>query len=96
MPLSNKANRTLGIIKNTFINMTTDTLLNLYNTLPCPQLEHGNIIWGPFYITDQVKVENVQRAATRLLPSLRHLSYEQRLCAISQIQMATWRYNQCV
>ena len=63
--------------------MTTDTFLNLYKTLVHPQLENGNIIWGAFYIIDQGKVENVQRAATRLLPSIRHLSYEQRLCTLN-------------
>ena len=76
---TSKANRIIGIIKKTFTNMTSDIFLNLYKTLVCPQLEYVNAIWGPFYITDQIKVENVQRAATRLIPSIRHLSYELRL-----------------
>ena len=62
--------------------MTSDTFLNLYKTLVRPQLEYGNTIWGPFYTTDQIKVENVQRAATRLIPSIRHLSHEQRLLTL--------------
>ena len=32
-----------------------------------------------FYMLDQNKIENVQRAATRLVPSIKHLTYEQRI-----------------
>ena len=78
-----KANHTIGIIKKTFANMTSDTFLNLYQTLVRPQSEYGNTILGPFYTTYQIKVENVQRAATKLIPSIRHLSYEQRLCTLN-------------
>ena len=77
--VTSKANRTIGIIKKTFMNINTDTFLNLYKALIRPQLEYANVIWGPFYSVDQNKVENVQRAATRMIPSIRHLSYEQRL-----------------
>jgi len=77
--VTNKANRTIGIIRKTFLNLSANTFLNLYKALVCPQLEYGNAIWGPFYSVDQTKIENVQRAATTLVSSIRHLSYEQRL-----------------
>jgi len=48
----------------------------------CLQLDYGNAIWGPFYSVDQTKVENIRRAATRLVPFIRLLSYEQRLRAL--------------
>ena len=48
-------------------------------TLVHPHLEYGNVIWGPFYTLDQIKIENVQRMATRMVVSIKHLSYEQRL-----------------
>ena len=35
--------------------------------------------WGPSYKVDQKKVEQIQRRATRLVTSLRHLPYEDRL-----------------
>ena len=31
-------------------------------------LEYGNIIWGPYYVMDQRKLEGVQRHATKLIP----------------------------
>jgi len=76
------ANHVIGIIRKTFTNLSSDTFLSLYKSLVCLQLEYGNAIWGPFYSVDQTKVENVQRTATRLVPSIRHLSYEQRLRAL--------------
>jgi len=53
------------------------------------ELECGNTIWGPCILHHQsVKVyivENVQSifVATRLLPSIRHISCEQRLCMLN-------------
>ena len=47
-----------------------------------PLLEYGNTIWGPFYKGDMNIVESVQRRATRLVTSLRHLCYEDRLKAM--------------
>ena len=45
-------------------------------------LEYGNSVWGPFNRADQRLVERVQRRATRMIPSLRHLSYPDRLAAL--------------
>ena len=42
-------------------------------------LEYGNLIWGPFGKLDMKKVERVQRRATRLVQSVRHLPYSERL-----------------
>ena len=39
----------------------------------------NNIIWGPSHILDNQKVERIQRRATRIIPSLNHLSYHDRL-----------------
>ena len=44
-----------------------------------PHLEYGNLIWGPFNRTDQRLIEHVQRRATKLVPELKHLPYQERL-----------------
>jgi len=62
--------------------MNTYTFFSLYKVLIRPQLEYPNVIWGTFYSVDQNKVENVQRAATRLIPLIRHLFYKQKLRAL--------------
>ena len=57
----------------------TFTLPLLYKTLVRPHIEYGNLVWGPFNRADQKLVERVQRRATRLVSSIRHLPYEERL-----------------
>ena len=44
-----------------------------------PHLEYGNVIWGPFFAGDKKTVEAVQRRATKLIPELKDMTYEQRL-----------------
>ena len=44
--------------------------------------ENGNIIWHPRYRIDKIQIEKVQSRATKLIPHLRHLSYEARLQAL--------------
>ena len=46
--VTSKANRTLGLIKKSFINISKETFICLYKTLVRPQIEYGNVIWGPF------------------------------------------------
>ena len=74
-----KANTVLGIIKKSFITLDTQTLPLLYKSMVRPHLEYGNVIWGPHYKGDQVMVEKVQKRATKLIPCIRHLPYDQRL-----------------
>ena len=51
----------------------------LFATLVRPHLEYGNVLWHLRFKLDADKVERVQRRATRLLPGLSNLTYEQRL-----------------
>jgi len=44
-----------------------------------PHLEFGNVVWHPMLKKDQDTLESVQRTATKLVPSLNKLSYEERL-----------------
>ena len=37
------------------------------------------VIWGPHYKGEQVMVEQVQKRATKLIPCIQHLPYDQRL-----------------
>ena len=77
--VTSKALRSVGIIKKSFMSLTKETFLCLYKAIIRPQLEYGNVIWGPFSVLDQAKVERVQRRTTKLVPSIKHLSYQQRL-----------------
>ena len=50
----------------------------LFKSLITPILKYGNLLWGPFYSTDQQALEGVQRHATKLITSISHLSYSER------------------
>ena len=73
-----KANRILGLIKKSFVNLDTNSLPLLYKTLVRLHLEYGDIIWGPHYKEDQKAIEKVQERATKLIPSIQDLPYEER------------------
>ena len=74
-----KANSVLGLIKKSFALLDTTTLPLLFKSLVRPHLEYGNVIWGPHYIEDMKMIERVQRRATKTIPCLKNLSYEERL-----------------
>ena len=44
-----------------------------------PHLEYANAIWGPHFQADIIKVERVQRRATKMIDGLRNVSYQERL-----------------
>ena len=88
-----KANQILAVIRRSFELIDELTLPLLYKTLVRPHLEFGNVAWGPFNRADQLLVEHVQRRATRLVASLRHRPYEERLEALKLpllLPAATW------
>ena len=77
-----KANSILGLIRKSFVAFDKVSLGLLYKSLVRPHLEYCNVIWGPFYKGDVIKVEKIQRRATKLVPELKHLPYEDRLQAL--------------
>ena len=74
-----KATRVLAVIRRSFAQIDEVTLPLLFKSLVRPHLEYGNLVWGPFNRADQKAVERVQRRATRLMSSIRHLEYPTRL-----------------
>ena len=74
-----KANKILGLIKRTLTYMDDDNLSLLFKSLVRPHLEYANVVWALSYKGDLKKLEDVQRRATRLLPSLSGLDYSARL-----------------
>ena len=80
--VTKKANQMLGVIKRTYKTRDAITISTLYKSMVRPHLEYGNAIWGPCYMGDLKKVESVQRRATKLIPHLHDLPYEDRLRAL--------------
>ena len=75
-----KGNLPLALIKCSFLCVNMDTTIPLlYKTLVRPHLEHGNLIWGPFSHTDQKLIDWVQCRATKLVPGIKELPYQEHL-----------------
>ena len=76
---ASKANQMLALVRRSFQNIDTESLPLLYKTFVRTHLEYGNTVWGPFNRADQKLLERVQRRATKLVPSIKHLPYTDRL-----------------
>lgn len=74
-----KANRMLGLIRSTFTNLTPEILLPLYKCLVRPHLEYASPVWSPHFAYLIKQLERVQRRATKLVKSIKDLTYEERL-----------------
>ena len=74
-----KAMRVLGMIRRSFTKLDEETLKTLYCSFVRPHLEYCIHAWSPYFKKDIEVLEKVQKRATKLLPWLRNLSYEDRL-----------------
>ena len=74
-----KANRMLGLIKIGFSCLDKEIFMNLYPVLVRPLLEYCVQVWSPYKRKCVNLLEGVQRRATKLVPELRNLQYEERL-----------------
>ena len=86
----NKANQKIGLIRRSFMHLDKETFLMLYKSLIRPQLEYANQVWAPRLKKHKTLLENVQRRATKLVPGLEDLSYEERL---QELRLPTLAYR---
>ena len=76
-----KAYHVLGFIYKSFECKDSDAMVKLYKTLVPPIIKYkynNNPLWGPFYVIDNQNIERIQQKATRIIPSISHLSYHDR------------------
>ena len=74
-----KANRLLCLIRRSFTYLDEESLPLLYMSIVRPHLEYGNVAWCPKFKKETDMLEGVQRRATRMIPSLKGKTYEERL-----------------
>ena len=76
---ANKGNSVLGMLKRTFVFWNETICKQMYTTFVRPHLEYAASAWNPYRKKDIKALENIQRRATKLAPSLKHLNYHERL-----------------
>ena len=91
-----KANTLIYLIRRSFINMPPDLFLRAYKTYVRPILEHAVVVWCPYFRKDIDILERVQRRATKIPPSLRNLSYEDRLKTLKLTSLEERRNRGCL
>ena len=59
------ANRTSEFVKRNVQTKNKDIRTLAYNSLVCPQIEYGSVVWSPYKKENKDKIEMVQRRAAR-------------------------------
>ena len=75
------ANRTLGMIKRSFEFKSIAVVRHLYKAVVRSKLEYAIQAWSPHLQKDKDLLEGVQRRATKIVPALRDVPYDERLKA---------------
>ena len=82
-----KANKTLGMIKRTFSYLNETMLAQLIKVFIRPHLEYCQQAISPTMKKDSNLIESVLRRATRLIPQLEQLDYDERLKRLNLYSM---------
>ena len=85
---TSKGNQILGIIRITITYKEKQLIVLLYKAIVRPHLEYCIQARRPYRKKDIDKLERVQRRATKMIPELRDLSYENRLlqCGLTTLE----------
>ena len=75
----NTAYSYLGIIKRNFIYLDEDGFVMVYKSLIRSHLEYANSVWNPHRLGLIKDLEKVQMRATKLVISIKNLTYKDRL-----------------
>ena len=78
----NKANSMMGVVRRAFRHLNIKTFNTLYKGIVRPHLEYAVPIWNPHLKKDIIKIEKVQRRATKQIPELKNMSYKERLTTL--------------
>jgi ribonuclease P/MRP protein subunit RPP40 len=77
-----RANNMLAVLSKTYTYKDKNLIRTLYCTYVRPHLEFAIQAWCPYYSKGINELEKIQRKATKLIPELRHLEYEEMLKAL--------------
>ena len=86
----NKANQIAGLLRRSFMYLDNRTFTLLFKALVRPHLEYASSVWSPHKSKDIEAIERVQKRATKMLPRMYDLPYEQRL---RRLKLPTLRFR---
>ena len=87
----NKANSIVAVIRRSFTSLNQHNCLPLYKALVRSQLDYAISIWSPYKQKYKDAIDNVQRRATKQLPGMKNIPYEERL---ERLKLPTLAYRQ--
>ena len=85
---ASKGNQILGLIRRNITYKGKKLIIPLYKAIVRPHLEYCIQTWRPYRKKDIDTLERIQRRATKMIPELRDLSYEERLkeCGLTTLE----------
>ena len=88
---ASKGNQVLGMIRK-----EKSLIIPLYKAIVRPPLEYCIQAWSPYLRKDIDMLEKIQWRATKLIPGLRDLTYEERLeeCGVTTLETRRLRGDQ--
>ena len=93
---ASKGNQVLGMIRRNITYKEKSLIIPLYKAIVRPHLEYCIQAWNPHLRKDVDMLEKIQRRATKLIPELRDLTYEERLkeCGLTTLETRRIRGDQ--
>ena len=93
---ASKGNQVLGMIRRNITYKEKSFIVPLYKAIVRPHLEYCILAWNPHLRKDIDMLEKIQRRATKLIPGLSDLRYEERLkeCGLTTLETRRLRGDQ--
>jgi len=86
--IAKKANGILSQLNRTLICRNQEIIVSMFKTFIRPIIESAGTAWCPWERKDIDFLEKIQRRATRQIPGIGKLSYEERLnrCKLTTLE----------
>ena len=93
---ASKGNQVLGMIRRNIAYREKSLIVPLYKAIVRSHLQYCIQAWSPYLRKDIDMLEKIQRRATKLIPGLRDISYEERLkeCGLTTLETRRLRGDQ--